>query len=773
VDSITPSGGTPDLLAASDSGASNTDNVTNATAPGFTVALSSTVAAGDTIELLLNGASLAHPVLHTVTAEEVVAGSVTLTVTAGDLGADGSKAIAAKFSDAAGNSSTTATLAITIDTTAPSVAITSGGGSTNQPVQTISGTVDLADVGATVTILDGSNVVGSAIVQSNGTWSGNITLSEGSNVLTARVGDVAGNLGASNAVTFTLNTTVPTGGTPDLVAAFDSGVSNADNITNVTAPSFTVALGPGVASGDTVELLLNGASLAHPVLHTVTTNEVTAGSVTLAVTAGDLGTDGTKVIAAQFSDGFGNSSISSALTITLDTTAPSGGTPDLVTASDSGVFSTDNVTNVTTPGFTVALGTGVVAGDIVELLLNGASLAHPVLHTVTANDVTAGSVTLAVTAGDLGADGNKAIAAKFSDAAGNVSTTAALTITLDTVAPTEALAITAIASVAGSTSLIVSGANGALGAGEKIQVSSDNGVSWTDVVQNTTTTWSMVDGATHPASFTYQARIIDIAGNIGTSTTQAFNGEDSTGIVVENLNPADGSNLTVNPSGNIEGVFDGVKALTYGAGNVGVTSTGANITGDRRYGIEASSSSTGSILVTTTANDVITSGSAGINAYNQAASIPQIGGVTTSSISVNAKGTINSGSTPTGSGARPAGILAGYKGGSTNTPNAAVFGNVIIDNSADISAAGGDGIRAYNYGAGNITVTDRSGSTIVANDMFGIGAVAYGSGKASITTEAGTLVESGATGIQAINLASAIAVGAASSVSVTAHGTVH
>jgi nitrogen fixation protein len=773
VDSITPSGGTPDLLAASDSGASNTDNVTNATAPGFTVALSSAVAAGDTIELLLNGASLAHPVLHTVTAEEVVAGSVTLTVTAGDLGADGSKAIAAKFSDAAGNSSTTATLAITIDTTAPSVAITSGGGSTNQPVQTISGTVDLADVGATVTILDGSNVVGSAIVQSNGTWSGNITLSEGSNVLTARVGDVAGNLATSNTVIYTLNTTVPTGGTPDLVAAFDSGVSNADNITNVTAPSFTVALGPGVASGDTVELLLNGASLAHPVLHTVTTNEVTAGSVTLAVTAGDLGTDGTKVIAAQFSDGFGNSSISSALTITLDTTAPSGGTPDLVTASDSGVFSTDNVTNVTTPGFTVALGTGVVAGDIVELLLNGASLAHPVLHTVTANDVTAGSVTLAVTAGDLGADGNKAIAAKFSDAAGNVSTTAALTITLDTVAPTEALAITAIASVAGSTSLIVSGANGALGAGEKIQVSSDNGVSWTDVVQNTTTTWSMVDGATHPASFTYQARIIDIAGNIGTSTTQAFNGEDSTGIVVENLNPADGSNLTVNPSGNIEGVFDGVKALTYGAGNVGVTSTGANITGDRRYGIEASSSSTGSILVTTTANDVITSGSAGINAYNQAASIPQIGGVTTSSISVNAKGTINSGSTPTGSGARPAGILAGYKGGSTNTPNAAVFGNVIIDNSADISAAGGDGIRAYNYGAGNITVTDRSGSTIVANDMFGIGAVAYGSGKASITTEAGTLVESGATGIQAINLASAIAVGAASSVSVTAHGTVH
>ena len=72
------------------------------------MALGAAVAAGDTVQLLLGGSALAHPVTHTITAAEVTAGSVSLTVMAGDLGADGSKSISAQFSDLAGNSSTTA-----------------------------------------------------------------------------------------------------------------------------------------------------------------------------------------------------------------------------------------------------------------------------------------------------------------------------------------------------------------------------------------------------------------------------------------------------------------------------------------------------------------------------------------------------------------------------------------------------------------------------------------------------------------------------------------
>ena len=87
---------------------------------------------------------------------------------------------------------------------------------------------------------------------SGSTCSANVTLSNGSNALTAQVTDAAGNISTSSAVTYTLNTTAPTGGTPVLTAASDSGTSHTDGITDVTAPTFTVALGSTVVAGDTV-----------------------------------------------------------------------------------------------------------------------------------------------------------------------------------------------------------------------------------------------------------------------------------------------------------------------------------------------------------------------------------------------------------------------------------------------------------------------------------------------------------------------------------------
>src|SRR5205823_7263371 len=108
--------------------------------------------------------------------------------------------------------------------------------------------------------------------------------------------DTAGNSSTTGALAITLDTTAPTGGTPDLVAASNSGALSADNITNVTAPTFSIALDATVAVGDTVELLLGGSSLAPPVVHTITAADILAGSVSLTVTAGDLGTDGSKSI---------------------------------------------------------------------------------------------------------------------------------------------------------------------------------------------------------------------------------------------------------------------------------------------------------------------------------------------------------------------------------------------------------------------------------------------------------------------------------------------
>ena len=238
VDTVAPTGGTPALTVASDSGSSHSDNLTNVTSPTFTVALNSTVAVGDTVQLLLGGSALAHNVLHTITAADITAGSVSLAVTAGDLGADGAKSISAKFTDAAGNTSTTAADVITLDTTAPSETISStigtntgstttiaSGGLTNDNTLALSGTVSDTNGVTSVHVFDGATDLGAATIV-GGNWNfTTLGLTDGTHSLTAKAVDTAGNTTTTAAVTATVDTTAPTGGTPALTVASDSGTS--------------------------------------------------------------------------------------------------------------------------------------------------------------------------------------------------------------------------------------------------------------------------------------------------------------------------------------------------------------------------------------------------------------------------------------------------------------------------------------------------------------------------------------------------------------------
>ena len=95
---------------------------------------------------------------------------------------------------------------------APTLAITSAGTLTNQTTQTISGTIDSADAGLTVSIYDGSTLLGTVTPAANGTWSKQVSLlsTQGPQTITAQATDAAGNLGTSSAVTYTLDTVAPT-----------------------------------------------------------------------------------------------------------------------------------------------------------------------------------------------------------------------------------------------------------------------------------------------------------------------------------------------------------------------------------------------------------------------------------------------------------------------------------------------------------------------------------------------------------------------------------
>ena len=279
-------------------------------------------------------------------------------------------------------------------------------------------------------------------------------------------------------------------------------------------------------------------------------------------------------------------------------------------------------------------------------------------------------------------------------------------------------------------------------------------------------------------------------------------GANSEGILVENLNDANAGNISITQLGGATGGAFGIDATTLGNGDVTIDG-GGNITGGSVYGIRARSYGTGSETVTTEAGSVVTSASSGIVAVNRAISLDASDD---STITINAYGTINSGSSLNQSGGAPAGIQVGYNGGVTGAvANTGVNGTVVVNNHANITAAAGSGIEAHNWGNGDVTVTSFAGTTISTSgtQSYGIdasalsggtgdimvtlgtsvtisGATAYGikaysidAGDITVTLATGDSITSDSSGIVAMNDATAIGSGLGSTISVEAHGTIH
>ena len=96
--------------------------------------------------------------------------------------------------------------------------------------------------------------IGTAVVQPNGSWSIPVTLSSGSNSLTAAVSDAAGNTATSSAVVYNLSTTGPT---LTEALAIDTGISASDHITSNDALT-----GTGLAS-TVVHFTIDGSCHRH------------------------------------------------------------------------------------------------------------------------------------------------------------------------------------------------------------------------------------------------------------------------------------------------------------------------------------------------------------------------------------------------------------------------------------------------------------------------------------------------------------------------------
>jgi hypothetical protein len=212
---------------------------------------------------LLGGAGIAGGDHTTVTVNvykgEAAAGtpmeSVPVPVTAGAWShttpslADGTYTAQATQEDSAGNVGKSTAVTFTVDTTAPTVAVTPVTSPTKSQTPTISGVAGVASgdqASVTVTVYKGSSAAGEvveskAVMPSGSTWSFTLgkTLTEGTYTAQATQEDQAGNLGKSAAVTFAVDTTAPS------VAV---EVPTANQTFHISQPTFTGRA--GVAAGD-------------------------------------------------------------------------------------------------------------------------------------------------------------------------------------------------------------------------------------------------------------------------------------------------------------------------------------------------------------------------------------------------------------------------------------------------------------------------------------------------------------------------------------------
>ncbi|WP_233595405.1 Ig-like domain-containing protein [Corallococcus sp. CA031C] len=510
----------------------STNGTTNSTA-----ATSTFTVAGPTVAITApaNGSTVTNPNV-TVTGSAANATSVTVTFQGTDYPAtlsggtwsvalpgpltNGSYTVTAVSSNGTTNS-TQASSTFTVAVPAPTVAITTpanGATVTNPANVTVSGTAaNATTVNLTV---NGTNY--GPITVTGGNWSQVLTpnpLPNGTYNVTAVSTNAYGTNSAQATSTFTVNVAAPT-----------VAISTPANGSTTANPSVTVT----------------GTS-ANATRVTVTFQGIDYGPITVDASGnwsqalpGPLA-DGSYTVTAVSTNAGGTNSTTASSTFTVDQTAP------VVAITTPANGSTTNTPNVTVTGT-------ATDADFVTLTFDGASYG-PIT-------VTGGNWSFALP-GPL-SDGDYTVTATATDGAGNTSTPATSTFTVDQTAPTVAIGSPADGSTVGTSTVTVTGTStGATFVTVTFQ-GTDSGPITVDASGN----WSYLLPVTlTEGAYTVTAVSTDAAGNDSTPATSNFD-VDLTGPQVAISTPANGTSVgtdTVTVTGTSSGAtsvtltFDGAS----------------------------------------------------------------------------------------------------------------------------------------------------------------------------------------------------------------------
>ncbi|WP_417926350.1 Ig-like domain-containing protein [Enterobacter roggenkampii] len=504
------------------------DDIVNAAEHGTPLVVSGTTnaPAGQTVTLTLNGKTYAATVQKD--------GTWSYTVSSADVAAladGGSYVINAQVSNTIGNSASD-NHTVTVDLTAPSMGISidslqndTGLSATDfitndsQVVVNGSLTAQLGNNEKAQISLDGG-VTWIDLTVTGTTWryADGRTLTDGMYQYQVRVIDNAGNVGATDSQDVVIDLTKPaaTTITVDSITQ-DTGLSGSDFITSDNQISLKGTLGAALGSGDHAQISLDGG---------VTWIDVSVSGLSWTYVDGRTLADGDYNYQLRVIDDAGNISATASQVVTIDTVAPDASKTIAIDSisDDTGLSSSDFITRDTSLTLHGSLGATLSDGEYAQISLDGGVTWQNVIVT--------GNSWYYVDSRTLG-NQTYDYYVRVVDAAGNVGASAHQQVTVDTIAPDAAITVSVdnITVDTGfdnndfltsSTSYTLHGTLGAeLGAGEYVQVSMDGGTTWVYATVSGTQ-WSYSDTrALTDGSHNYQVRVVDQAGNVGATTSQA------------------------------------------------------------------------------------------------------------------------------------------------------------------------------------------------------------------------------------------------------------
>ncbi|EOO2637860.1 Ig-like domain-containing protein [Escherichia coli] len=447
---------------------------------------------------------------------------------------DGNYLYQVRVIDAAGNVGATDSQNVVIDTTAPDPAVktiaisaitTDMGLITNDFVTSdttlaVSGTLGAtlsAGEFAQISLDGGVTWTTLTVVGTSWSYADGHTLTDGTWNYTVRVVDLAGNVGKTATQNVVVDTTSPEAAKSITITGIsdDTGTSSSDFITSDTTLTVRGVLGAALGANEFAQISTdNGATWVN-----VT---VAADSLNWSYVDGRTLTNGTTTWQVRVVDLAGNVGATSSQSALIDTVNPAQVLTIASISTDTGSSATDFITSDTMLTLTGSLGAGLASGEVAQISLDSGA---------TWTTLTTNGTQWTYTDSRTLTDGSYVYQVRVLDLAGNTGPVVSKTVVVDTINPTATPTIVSYTDDVGQRQGTLSSSqatddttpllNGVLSAplasGEVVYLYR-NGLLLGAVTMVGALNWTYSDSGLVSGAYTYSARVVDLAGNITSSS---------------------------------------------------------------------------------------------------------------------------------------------------------------------------------------------------------------------------------------------------------------